>query len=61
MPFISQILMIASVRDAITSDQSYRNALSQEEALIELEQGKGTHFSPAVTEVFIRLMNRHSV
>jgi len=53
--------MIASVRDAITSDQSYRNALSQEEALIELEQGKGTHFSPAVTEVFIRLMNRHSV
>ena len=34
----------------MTTDRSYRSALSHEEAAAELWRGAGTHFDPAVVD-----------
>ena len=55
IPLISQILCVADAWDAMTSDRSYRLALSEEKALTELKDNKGTQFSPKVVEAFLEL------
>ena len=59
IPYISQILTVADAWDAMTSDRSYRTALSKEDALEELEGCKDTYFSPVVTDVFINMIKRN--
>ena len=39
----------------MTSDRSYRKAMSEEVALAELRAGAGTQFSPDVVEAFLRV------
>lgn len=50
-----KITAIADSFDAITSPRPYRPALSVEEALSILEQGKGKQFDPSLLEQFLRL------
>ncbi|WP_425058819.1 putative cyclic di-GMP phosphodiesterase [Sporomusa carbonis] len=56
IPLISRILTIADVFEAVTSDRPYRQAISPIEALKIIEEGKGTHFDPVLSDVFISLM-----
>ena len=53
IPIESRIISIADAFDAMTSERSYRKALSKEAAVIELEKCRGTHFDPAIVEVFV--------
>jgi HD-GYP domain-containing protein (c-di-GMP phosphodiesterase class II) len=46
----ARILAVADAFDAMTTERPYRNALSAEEALRELERYKGTQFDPKVVE-----------
>lgn len=57
IPIESGILAIADAFDAMTSDRSYRKALSKEEALLEIERNKGLQFHPDLAEKFISIMN----
>jgi putative nucleotidyltransferase with HDIG domain len=50
------ILSIADVYDALTSDRPYRQALSKEEAIAIIEEGKGTHFHERLANEFIKMM-----
>jgi response regulator RpfG family c-di-GMP phosphodiesterase len=52
IPLAARIVATADAFDAMTSDRSYRDAESLEEALAELERGAGTHFDPATVAAF---------
>ncbi len=45
--------MIADSYDAMTSERSYKKPLSKEEAIEEIRACSGTHYDPAIVEVFL--------
>jgi diguanylate cyclase len=53
---IAKIIAIADAYDALTSNRAYRQALSEEAALKEINRCSGTQFDPEMTKVFIRMM-----
>jgi len=40
------------VYDALVSKRPYKEALTHEEAVLTIKDGKGTHFDPVLTDVF---------
>lgn len=58
IPLGAQIIAVADGVDAMTSDRSYRPARSLAETLVELERGRGTHWSPAVVAAFQAMAER---
>ncbi len=52
IPLAGRITAVADVFDALTNDRVYRPALSTEDALAIIRQGRGTHFDPAVLDAF---------
>ncbi len=58
IPLIAQILSVADFWDALTSDRSYRLALSDEEALVELKLRSGTCFNPEIVSVFLQMKSK---
>ena len=52
-----RIICIADSFDAMTSNRSYRKALSVEEAVAELQRNSGSQFDPYITEVFLSILN----
>ncbi len=57
IPVESRIIAVADSFDAMTSDRPYRNALSIEEALQELQINSGTQFDPQIVDVFVKLVH----
>ena len=53
IPIEARLLGVADAFDAMTSDRSYRPALSVEQALAELERCAGSQFDPELAETFI--------
>ena len=53
IPLFSRILAVADVFDALTSVRPYKKAWSIEEAVAEIEKCSGSHFEPALVEVFL--------
>ncbi len=49
----ARILAVGDSYDAMTSERTYKEAFSQEEAVDELKRCSGTHFDPNIVEVFI--------
>ncbi|ADY13343.1 HD domain-containing phosphohydrolase [Sphaerochaeta globosa] len=54
----ARIIMIADSYDAMTSERSYKKPLSSEEAIEEIRNCSGTHYDPAITEVFLATIHR---
>lgn len=52
----SQILSLADVFDALTSKRPYRDAMTVEEALRIIENGKGSQFEGNLAEAFISMI-----
>jgi putative two-component system response regulator len=48
-----RIAIIVDIFDALTSDRPYKNALSVEEAVRILEDGRGSFFDPVLLDVFL--------
>ena len=57
IPMATQIITIVDAYDAMTTDRSYRKALSKEEALIEVKLNRGKQFSPKVTDMFVKFLH----
>jgi two-component system cell cycle response regulator len=55
IPEGARIVSVCDSYHAMTSDRSYRKAMSDEVALAELRAGSGTQFAPDVVEAFLRL------
>ena len=53
IPLGARIIFVADAFDAMTSDRLYREPLSLEEALAEVERCAGTQFDPEVVHAFL--------
>ena len=51
IPFLSQIISVADVYDALTTNRAYRKALSKEEAIKIIEKESGKKFNPKIVKV----------
>lgn len=58
IPLVARILALADSYDAMTSNRVYRKRLTDEEVREELVRCSGTQFDPALTEIFIRLLDK---
>jgi two-component system cell cycle response regulator len=58
IPRGARIIAVCDAYHAMTSDRSYRQAMSVEVALAELRAGAGTQFDPEVVEAFLRGRSR---
>ncbi len=57
----AKILAIADAYDAMITERGHRKAVGMDEAVYELRSNKGKQFDPAITEVFIGILNKGSV
>lgn len=55
IPIGSQIISIADSYDAMTSVRGYKSAMTHEQAMLELEAGRGKQYSPEVLDAFIEM------
>jgi len=55
IPLLGRIMAIADVYDALVSVRPYKNAYSHEEAVRIIMEGSGTHFDPALIEIFAKV------
>lgn len=53
IPFQARIIAIADAYDAMTSERSYRGALTKEIAIQELQKNSGIQFDPEIVRAFI--------
>lgn len=56
IPLVGRIAAVADAFDAMTSNRPYRKAKTWDEAIAELEDGKGTQWDPRIVDSFIRLL-----
>ncbi len=56
IPFLARIVAIADAFDAMISDRPYRKGISYKEALLVIEQNKGTQFDPVLAGHFVEMM-----
>lgn len=61
IPLIGRIVAIADTYDAMTSDRSYRQALTHQAAIDELQRFSGSQFDPKLVPVFIRLITEYRI
>ena len=57
IPLQGRIIAVADVWDTITNDRPYRNKLPQEQCLVIMLERRGTHFDPAVLDVFLTVVS----
>ncbi len=53
IPLIARIIALADSYDAMTSERPYRNSLSTDEALREIQKNSGTQFDPEIVRIFM--------
>jgi 4-methyl-5(b-hydroxyethyl)-thiazole monophosphate biosynthesis len=57
IPLHARIVCITDAFDAMLSNRSYRDGLSKDAAIIELQKEKGTQFDPFLVDVLIECLN----
>jgi response regulator RpfG family c-di-GMP phosphodiesterase len=61
IPFLSRILSVADVYDALTSDRSYRKKLSDDVAIEIIMENTGCQFDPKIVDVFLKLYEQGKI
>lgn len=56
IPLIARMICVADSFDAMNSNRVYRNKLTKEYILNEIESNKGRQFDPAVADVMLKLL-----
>jgi HD-GYP domain-containing protein (c-di-GMP phosphodiesterase class II) len=56
IPFIARIICVADSYDAMNTNRVYRNRLSKEHILEEIERCKGKQFDPKIADIMISLI-----
>lgn len=57
IPLVSRIINIADSFDAMTNNRPYKNSMSKNKAIKELERCAGTQFDPTLVQYFIEYIN----
>ncbi len=55
IPILGRVICIADAFDAMTTDRPYRQGLSLEQAIYELNKNAGTQFDPELVQLFITM------
>jgi len=53
IPLQARIMAVADAYDAMVAERPYRNSLTREQAMQELEKNAGTQFDPEIVRIFI--------
>jgi HD-GYP domain-containing protein (c-di-GMP phosphodiesterase class II) len=56
IPLLSRIIHIVNAYQAMIHERPYRRAMSKEDAIAELEKGKGSQFDPELMEKFVAMV-----
>lgn len=56
LDLLTGVLSVADAFDAMTSSRAYKNAMSVEESITSLSDGRGTQFMPEVVDAFAKLL-----
>jgi putative nucleotidyltransferase with HDIG domain len=59
IPREASIVGLADAWDAMTTTRPYHRALTFEEAVAEIREGRGTQFAPAVVDAFFAVLRTH--
>jgi HD-GYP domain-containing protein (c-di-GMP phosphodiesterase class II) len=58
IPRMARLMSIVDSFDAMRRDRPYRNALSTEQALLEIREGAGRQFDPTLAAAFVHMVDR---
>ena len=58
IPMIARVACLADAFDAMTTDRSYRKAMSVPDAILEIKRNVGTQFDPRVADAFLEIVNQ---
>ena len=61
IPFLSRILSVSDVYDALTSDRSYRTKMQEDVALNIIIENAGSQFDPEIVDVFLKLHSQGKI
>ncbi|MBO7424068.1 MAG: HD-GYP domain-containing protein [Clostridiales bacterium] len=61
IPLIARMICVADAYDAMNSNRVYRQKLSREDIISEIEKNKGTQFDPKIADIFLKLINNEKV
>jgi len=61
IPFLSRIMSVADVYDALTSDRSYRKRLQEDVAVRIIRENAGSQFDPEIADVFLKLYEQGKI
>lgn len=53
IPLPARLMALVDVYDALVSDRPYKRAFTHEEAVRIIAEGKGSHFDPVLTDLFV--------
>ena len=56
IPEAARIIAVADAYDAMSSNRSYREKLTDEKIMAELNNGKGSQFDPKFADIMIEIM-----
>lgn len=59
IPYLARIAAVADTFDAMTSKRTYRDPLSLDTVIGEIEKCSGTQFDPEITKVFLDILNNN--
>ena len=54
IPLPARIMGVVDVYDALRSKRPYKDPYSHEEAIKIIEEGRGNHFDPQITDIFLK-------
>jgi putative nucleotidyltransferase with HDIG domain len=60
IPLFARIFSVVDVYDALTSQRTYRSAITQEQAAEYLREESGQHFDPRIVETFLEMLEREN-
>lgn len=60
IPFSARLFTVVDVWDALRSDRPYRKGWSETKAREHILEQRGTHFDPAVVDVFLKMLDQRS-
>src|SRR5215470_158875 len=53
IPLVGRLMAVVDVYDAAVTTRRYHPALSHDDALKVIVEGRGTHFDPAIVDAFL--------
>lgn len=58
IPLVGRICAVCDVFDALSSERDYKRAWPRDRVVAEVERKRGTHFDPAIVDVFLKIIEQ---